>query len=619
MADHIQIGDIAPRVRYTGDGETALFTYPFPVFAAADLEVYVDGVLQTLTDDYTVAGAGQSSGGSVTFLAVPATGTAVTLLRRLEIKRTSDFQASGEFRAKVINDELDFQTATLQQIADDLGRSIRLSRSDADAVLELPAKVSRADRVLAFNADGDVIVSNESLPEIEGAATSAMAASISAASASASADAAAESADDADAARIAAEAAQAAATAGIGGIKVSADDTAPNDLESKLLVGDGLALSTQNAASNETRTIDLAFASQADAEAGTATDKPMHALRVAQAISAIAGIGEDPIARDMAASALAYALAQNDAASITGGIGNFMLTDNFESDSLAVKINANYDASGDMYSNPGELSDTDAVPVMTANSYSGVTLSGSSEIASLEFYRLFDNNGASTYWSASTNSNEYISIEFSPPKKIANYRFIPRSVDSNDLPMAPTSFRFEGWNGSGWVILDTHVGISWGHAYQSFNIAAPASYTKYRLYCVSNSSGYPIAIGDMELFELLTPEDITLAPSPAALALANPNDVLGYFVVNPGSAAFDLNGDAGLGDDIVGRISIDSGSTWAIGTWRKVGNISVAGEELWCLEADVSTESGASLVYQITTHNAQVVELHDCVGLIPIY
>jgi hypothetical protein len=72
---------------------------------------------------------------------------------------------------------------------------------------------------------------------------------------------------------------------GSSGLLVSGDDTTAGDLETKLIVGDGLSLSTTNGGSNEKRKVDLSFASQAEAEAGTATDKPLNALRVAQAIA----------------------------------------------------------------------------------------------------------------------------------------------------------------------------------------------------------------------------------------------------------------------------------------------------------------------------------------------
>ena len=101
MAEHIQVGDTAPRIQYTGDGAQTAFTYPFPIFDDGDLEVYVDSTPSVLTTDYTVSGAGVSAGGDVTFLIAPADGTLITLRRNIAIQRISDFQQSGVLRAQV--------------------------------------------------------------------------------------------------------------------------------------------------------------------------------------------------------------------------------------------------------------------------------------------------------------------------------------------------------------------------------------------------------------------------------------------------------------------------------------------------------------------------------------
>jgi len=162
MAEHIQIGDVAPRIQYMGNGTQTQFTYPFPIFAAADMEVYLDESKQT--SGFTVNGANQSAGGDVAFDAAPGSGVVVTLRRRLAIQRTSDFQESGEFRSKVINDELDYLTAGLQQVSDDGGRALRLSATDPTAALTLPAKMARANMFLAFDSDGDAIASDASGP-----------------------------------------------------------------------------------------------------------------------------------------------------------------------------------------------------------------------------------------------------------------------------------------------------------------------------------------------------------------------------------------------------------------------------------------------------------------------
>jgi hypothetical protein len=82
----------------------------------------------------------------------------VTVRRWLTIERTSDFQESGEFRARVLNDELDYQVAAIQQVADDLTRVLRLGATDSATDFELPAKELRKGAFLAFDATtGDPI------------------------------------------------------------------------------------------------------------------------------------------------------------------------------------------------------------------------------------------------------------------------------------------------------------------------------------------------------------------------------------------------------------------------------------------------------------------------------
>lgn len=157
MADHIQIGDTRPRIQYSGNGLQTAFIYPFPIFAVADMQAYVDGTPATPDVDYTVTGAGASSGGTVIFLIPPASGTVITLRRVMAIARTSDFQESGEFRARVINDELDTLTVLIQQVNDTASRALHLGPTDTALQTELPDKAARAGRFLAFDASGDPV------------------------------------------------------------------------------------------------------------------------------------------------------------------------------------------------------------------------------------------------------------------------------------------------------------------------------------------------------------------------------------------------------------------------------------------------------------------------------
>ncbi|MCC7282186.1 MAG: hypothetical protein IT556_07360 [Acetobacteraceae bacterium] len=152
MAEHIQINDVSPRIQYVADGATADFGFPFAIFAASDLQVFIDGAQQG--SGYTASGAGQSGGGLCRFAAAPPAGAVVTLRRRLPIRRTSDFQENGVLRARVLNDELDYQTAAIQQLADDSGRALHFDAADPVPSGALPPRAARAGRLLGFGSDG---------------------------------------------------------------------------------------------------------------------------------------------------------------------------------------------------------------------------------------------------------------------------------------------------------------------------------------------------------------------------------------------------------------------------------------------------------------------------------
>ncbi|MHC8508727.1 MAG: hypothetical protein ACYYKD_04905 [Rhodospirillales bacterium] len=206
MAEHIKIGEVSPRIHYTADGVQTRFVYPFPIFENADLKVHADAggaggaEEKTLDVDYSVEGAGESTGGAAVFKAPPAAGAAVTLRRSVAIKRTADFQESGEFRAKVINDELDAIAAYSQELSAELARVLRLPDADPDAVLRLPAKAARARKVLGFDADGNAAVSALPMDGLDGLAAGAETAVKSASAAGVSETSARQSAASAQAA-----------------------------------------------------------------------------------------------------------------------------------------------------------------------------------------------------------------------------------------------------------------------------------------------------------------------------------------------------------------------------------------------------------------------------------
>ena len=150
----INLADNSPRVSYSvASGVTqSSFAVPFEFFSDADLNVYVDAVLKTLTTDYTVSG-GDGSTGTITMSVTGVSGgSSVVLTRSVPLERTSDFPTSGPFQIEALNTELDRLTAISADLQDQASRGLQLTDYDISANLVLPDLDGRKGRTLAFNA-----------------------------------------------------------------------------------------------------------------------------------------------------------------------------------------------------------------------------------------------------------------------------------------------------------------------------------------------------------------------------------------------------------------------------------------------------------------------------------
>lgn len=168
MIDHIKMPAVAPLVRYAANGVQTVYAYPFPIFASEDLAVYIDGARQY--SGFSVAGAGQTHGGTAIFDVPPAEGCVVTLARRVPIERVTDFIEGGEFAASAINAELDYLTAAIQQVQRDQSVFLRYHDHETPADTIMPDRAARAGKALGFDENGDpVAVSLEgsmALPDV---------------------------------------------------------------------------------------------------------------------------------------------------------------------------------------------------------------------------------------------------------------------------------------------------------------------------------------------------------------------------------------------------------------------------------------------------------------------
>lgn len=156
MSGHIKMPAVPLRETYVADGVQRDFAFTFPIFATEDLEVYLDAARQQA--GYSVADAGVTSGGTVSFDAAPASGVRVTLRRRLAVERLTDFLESGRLPAFALNEEFDYLTACVQQVADDGILALRYAPTDLPASTEIPDRGQRANHVLAFDGLGNPTV-----------------------------------------------------------------------------------------------------------------------------------------------------------------------------------------------------------------------------------------------------------------------------------------------------------------------------------------------------------------------------------------------------------------------------------------------------------------------------
>lgn len=159
------------RVQYTANGSTFSFGFPYLFLDETHLVVVetntTTGVdtTKTLTTDYTVTGEGLSAGGTVTFLAAPTSGRVITISRIVPITQLVDYNQSDAFPADTHEQALDKLTMIAQQLnssGGDVDRSIRYRITEpAGYTAELPDAASRAGKVISFDVDGEMTVTQE--------------------------------------------------------------------------------------------------------------------------------------------------------------------------------------------------------------------------------------------------------------------------------------------------------------------------------------------------------------------------------------------------------------------------------------------------------------------------
>ena len=316
----ITISDTTPRVQYTATAGQTNFAVNFEFFVNGDIKVYNGTTLLTYdaspssASEYSVSGAGQTGGGSITLGGGATVNDKITIYRDMAIARSTDFPTSGAFQVDSLNEELDKLAAMIQQVENDTKYSPKFSQTTTTG-FNLTFPELSANKVISVNSGGTALEAVHAITDVAtvaGIATavsnvSSIASAVSAVNSNSSnvntvagsissvntlagisgldtlagnsanvttaatniasintnatnitaIQNASTNANTATtkAAEAAASAASAAASAGGGAIKVSSNDAAPDVLNTKLLVAGGLTKTEGNDGGNETLTL----------------------------------------------------------------------------------------------------------------------------------------------------------------------------------------------------------------------------------------------------------------------------------------------------------------------------------------------------------------------------
>ena len=163
------ISSTTVRNSYSGDGSTDTFTYNFKIFQNSDIQVIIrstDGTetIKTITTHYTVTGAGVSTGGSVIFTSgnIPTSTQTVVLRRNIPQTQAIDYIANDPFPAESHEEGLDRATMAIQQLQEEVTRSLKLSKTNTMTSTEFTVGASaRANKILAFDTNGELSVTQE--------------------------------------------------------------------------------------------------------------------------------------------------------------------------------------------------------------------------------------------------------------------------------------------------------------------------------------------------------------------------------------------------------------------------------------------------------------------------
>lgn len=150
----------ANRADYNGNGTTTSFAVPFlfpdPTNLLVLSTVIATGISTALVlnSDYTVAGAGVATGGTVSTTVAPATGIKLSILLSLQPIQQTHWVENDPMHAATLEAAVDYLTLLAKQEAEQISRAISVPVGESGSAVVLPPAASRVGMLLGFDGNG---------------------------------------------------------------------------------------------------------------------------------------------------------------------------------------------------------------------------------------------------------------------------------------------------------------------------------------------------------------------------------------------------------------------------------------------------------------------------------
>ena len=154
------VSSTTARDDYNGNDVTTEFAVTFKFTLNSDIRavlynaVTAEEITLVENTDYTLTGAGEETGGTLTMVVAPTSSETLTFVRNIAFSQTYDYIEHSTFPAASHEAALDKLTMLLQQLDEAMTRVLRQSVSRSGS-LELPVSIS--DMFLRWAADGSLV------------------------------------------------------------------------------------------------------------------------------------------------------------------------------------------------------------------------------------------------------------------------------------------------------------------------------------------------------------------------------------------------------------------------------------------------------------------------------